>query len=553
MPLPTYRIEVSHPELKTHRVVTGKDYLVVQSKAREQLRRWDEQWEKKLQQDAKKRDREAKLAHEEARAEQADLLSREAEQKREEIENILKHTLSVDDQIDWNSLYDRSEFRNPPPILPKYREFPPSPDRSDFAPKFRFLDKLFASRRQKLEMRAQSDFALASKRWEVEVGGIEAANTALHERFLADSSRIEELRETFYKEREDRNRAIQREAEAYFSKDPDAIVEYCDLVLSRSEYPEAFPKEWELALVPASALIVIDYELPNPEVIPRLKTARYIKARDEITVTELPESKINGIYDDLLYQICLRTIHEIFEADAVDALDAVVFNGHVSAIDTSTGNLVRTCVMSVQTSKQEFLPINLAKVDPKECFKRLKGVGSSKLHGMAPVPPILRIDRSDSRIVEAYSVIEGIDDSVNLASMNWEDFEHLIREVFASEFSGHGGEVHVTQASRDGGVDAIAFDPDPIRGGKIVIQAKRYTGVVGVASVRDLYGTVVNEGATKGILVTTSNYGPDAYSFAKDKPLSLLNGGNLLHLLEKHGRRARIDLREAKLLMAEQS
>jgi len=25
----------------------------------------------------------------------------------------------------------------------------------------------------------------------------------------------------------------------------------------------------------------------------------------------------------------------------------------------------------------------------------------------------------------------------------------------------------------------IAFDPDPIRGGKIVIQAKRYTNVVG--------------------------------------------------------------------------
>ena len=79
------------------------------------------------------------------------------------------------------------------------------------------------------------------------------------------------------------------------------------------------------------------------------------------------------------------------------------------------------------------------------------------------------------------------------------------------EFSSGGGEVKVTQASRDGGVDAVAFDPDPIRGGKIVIQAKRYTNTVGVAAVRDLYGTVLNEGATKGILVTTSDYGPDAY------------------------------------------
>ena len=54
-------------------------------------------------------------------------------------------------------------------------------------------------------------------------------------------------------------------------------------------------------------------------------------------------------------------------------------------------------------------------------------------------------------------------------------FEHLIREIFEKEFSANGGEVKITQASRDGGVDAVVFDPDPIRGGKIIIQAKRYT------------------------------------------------------------------------------
>ena len=97
----------------------------------------------------------------------------------------------------------------------------------------------------------------------------------------------------------------------------------------------------------------------------------------------------------------------------------------------------------------------------------------------------------------------------------------------------------------------MAFDPDPIRGGKIVIQAKRYTGTVGVSFVRDLYGTVLNEGATKGILVTTSHYGPDAYEFARGKPLTLLDGGNLLHLLEKHGHKARIDVKEAKRILAE--
>jgi restriction system protein len=111
--------------------------------------------------------------------------------------------------------------------------------------------------------------------------------------------------------------------------------------------------------------------------------------------------------------------------------------------------------------------------------------------------------------------------------------------------------VKITQASRDGGVDAIVFDPDPIRGGKIVIQAKRYTNTVSVSAVRDLFGTVHNEGANKGILVTTADYGPDAYEFAKGKPLTLISGSELLYMLEKHGHKARIDLKEARMLAAE--
>ena len=61
----------------------------------------------------------------------------------------------------------------------------------------------------------------------------------------------------------------------------------------------------------------------------------------------------------------------------------------------------------------------------------------------------------------------------------------------------------------------------------------------------------MNEGANKGILVTTSDYGADAYEFARGKPLVLLNGGNLLHLLQKHGYKAKIDIKEAKKILSE--
>jgi restriction system protein len=91
------------------------------------------------------------------------------------------------------------------------------------------------------------------------------------------------------------------------------------------------------------------------------------------------------------------------------------------------------------------------------------------------------------------------------------------------------------------GGDVLAFDTRPVIGGKVVIQAKRYKNTVGVSAVRDLFGTMMNEGASKGILVTTSSYGRDAYDFASGKPIELIDGGGLLYLLETFaGVRARI-------------
>jgi restriction system protein len=252
-----------------------------------------------------------------------------------------------------------------------------------------------------------------------------------------------------------------------------------------------------------------------------------------------------------MYQTCLRSLHEVFGSDEADAIKAVTFNGWVNFIDKSNGKPARSCIMSLQVTKEVFQGINLDAIDPKTCFRSLKGVGSAKLAGMAAVVPILRLDKNDERFVPAHDVIETIAEATNIAAIPWEEFEYLVRDIFEKEFSSGGGEVKITRASRDHGVDAIAFDPDPIRGGKIVIQAKRYTNLVGVAAVRDLYGTLINEGANKGILVTTSQYGPDSYEFAKGKPITLLDGGNLLSLLDRHGHKARIDLAEAKQLSRE--
>ena len=124
------------------------------------------------------------------------------------------------------------------------------------------------------------------------------------------------------------------------------------------------------------------------------------------------------------------------------------------------------------------------------------------------------------------------------------EFENLVSNLFGQM----GFQAKLTRSSKDGGVDAIAFDPRPILGGKVIIQAKRYKNVVPVSAVRDLYGTMINEGEGKGVLVSTSHYGADSYDFAKDKPIELIDGSGLLYLLDQQGVKARIIFPEDYIL-----
>lgn len=481
----------------------------------------------------------------------------------------------------------------PPKPVPAVRPTTPERNTAKYQPVLGFLDQLLSSRKARklaeAEALFQQDHAAwleeckrlddhdvsELRKWEDRKKAIENRNAALHadwERVIErtrkeDTDRRswweknceqirdkhgeamkewEQRKEKFYERQKEANAAIDKNRENYVVREQGAVADYCDSVLSNSSYPDYFRKEWDLDYNADTRTMVVEYDMPVPESLPTLKDVQYVQSKDEFKETHLSERERDSLYDSLLYQIALRTIHELFEADTADALDAVVFNGIVTAVDKTTGHNVTACVLSVLARKEPFMQINLAGIDPKACFKSLKGVAASRLSGLSPIPPVMMIDKNDRRFVAGYGVADYINEGTNLATMDWEDFEHLIREVFEQEFVSGGGEVKVTQASRDGGVDAVAFDPDPIRGGKIVIQAKRYTNTVGVSAVRDLYGTVMNEGATKGILVTTADYGPDAYEFAKGKPLTLLNGSNLLHLLEKHGHQARINLREAR-------
>jgi len=280
----------------------------------------------------------------------------------------------------------------------------------------------------------------------------------------------------------------------------------------------------------ASSQLVIELELPGFDVIPEVREFKFVKSRGDVTTVPMPATQQRAIYSSLLAQVALRALHQVFEADQHSTIQSVVLNGHVETVDPRTGQRIHPCLITLRTTRDVFVNLNLRSVDPAACLKGLNASVSRSPAELAPVRPVLEFDMVDPRFVQESDVLSKLDSRPNLMDLTPSEFESLITNLFEKM----GLETRLTQASRDGGVDCVAYDARPILGGKVVIQAKRYKNTVGVSAVRDLFGTMQNEGATKGILVTTSGYGSASFDFAAGKPLELLDGANLLFLLQEH-------------------
>lgn len=324
---------------------------------------------------------------------------------------------------------------------------------------------------------------------------------------------------------------------SYLAGDPKGITEFIESTLTSMQLRTDSPKT-RVAYTPQSRQVVVEYELPPVDVVPKAKSYRYVQTQDKVVETARPASQVKALYASAIAQLTLLCLAHIFRVDAKQHIEVVVFNGVVDTIDPRTGKPTRPCLITVRTTRDAFTEINLEQVDPAACLKHLNAGISRSPSELTPVRPVLEFSMVDPRFITETDTLGELDDRPNLMELTPQQFESLIQNLFDAI----GLDTRQTRPSRDGGVDCVAYNTDPILGGKVVIQAKRYKHIVGVSAVRDLYGTLQNEGASKGILVTTSWYGKASFEFAAGKPIELFDGTNLLYLLETHaGIRARIE------------
>ncbi|MEV8602792.1 restriction endonuclease [Streptomyces griseoviridis] len=187
--------------------------------------------------------------------------------------------------------------------------------------------------------------------------------------------------------------------------------------------------------------------------------------------------------------------------------------------------------MTLSASREQFGKLRLSQVDPVHCLKKLNALVSPNPYDLEPIRPIIEFDLTKYRLMESMDVVADLDSRPVLVKLTPTEFEHLIRQLFEAI----GMEAWNTQASKDEGVDAVTVSKDPVFNGECIIQAKRYSKLVGVESVQALAGVVEHKRAAKGILITMSWFGRASHDFARQHGrLQLIEGPELKYLIKEH-------------------
>ena len=116
-------------------------------------------------------------------------------------------------------------------------------------------------------------------------------------------------------------------------------------------------------------------------------------------------------------------------------------------------------------------------------------------------------------------------DLESIGRLSWLEFEKLLCEAFRRQ--GYSVE-HRGGVGPDGGIDLVLWRD----GQKVLVQCKHWKyQSIPVQLVRELMGVVFSEGAQRGIFVTYGTYTEPARDFARDNPLTLIDGKELMAMI----------------------
>ena len=218
-----------------------------------------------------------------AQEEEASSLNRELAEAIEQIAGVLHAALGRVHRLDFEKLKSRPEFKAFDPGALGKAEDPPRPQ--DHCPR---VPGFFARLIPGAKTRYQLDVREARKRFDAEVIAHAKREESRKLALAAELARHQAAVKNLVDKAKAQHDQIEGLKNTYEAGDKDPVIHYCEAVLSSQAYPDGWPEVFQLAYVPESKQLVIEYDFPGFEIIPSITAHKYVVAKREIVPTSVP-------------------------------------------------------------------------------------------------------------------------------------------------------------------------------------------------------------------------------------------------------------------------
>src|SRR5262249_19638151 len=148
--------------------------------------------------------------------------------------------------------------------------------------------------------------------------------------------------------------------------------------------PDAFPVSHDYEFNLSSRELRLTVTVPPPSDVPTTKEYKYVKAKDEITETPLSLKARKERYASAIFQVAVRTLHEIFEADRGGKIHSSALTLDTKTLSPATGLPDDVPLVIVAADRVTFSYFDLSNVVPRATLDHLGAAVSKSPFDLTP-------------------------------------------------------------------------------------------------------------------------------------------------------------------------
>lgn len=273
---------------------------------------------------------------------------------RKQFEYILSQSLEKDDRYDWEKYMIKDTY---PEFI--YSEEIKEDETQEKESNKSFFSKLFKLKKEDENKNSCND----------------------------NNSKINALKEYLIKKEEFEKKKRKNNSEILYLKkyfeqsEQSAVQKYAEMIIETSEYTVDIEADKHIRYNQYEKSLTVNFLFGSSKSFPIIKEFIFNDATLSFEEIMFSKKEIEEFYIHILYTVCVRTIHELFEAIYTNSVNTITFNGYVinengdvnSIIfnsDIGQNSMVR-CVFSVTAPREKFLLIDLTKQSVEKTLESL--------------------------------------------------------------------------------------------------------------------------------------------------------------------------------------